>query len=430
MPQKKQGLKDIRTSLLSRGFALAKAAVHARRLNQIEPLIQELGKLKGSAMKVGQILSLYGEHFWPKEITDLLKILQQNSAALEWSAIETVLSEELGSEKLLQLEVDEIPLASASIGQVHRARIKSTGELIVLKVQYPGVDRAIQSDLKLLKFVLTMADLIPKGPRFDQIFSEIREMLEQEADYTRELRFLETFHDLLKDDSRYVIPKPIGDYSTRRVLAMEFVSGVRADSAEVQELDQDRRNQLGLSFFDLYLRELLEIRLMQTDPHLGNYTIQIDADGGADKLVLFDFGAVREVPLVFLNNYMRLIDGGIHGNDRKVEQAGRQLKLLLPEDSLELVMEFTALCYALIEPFDGLYDWGESDLPKRLARQAGHMITSYKLRAPPRELVFLDRKLGGVFIFLSVLKCKMDSRELLLSRLTTALQLDGQAVLD
>ena len=190
MPQKKE-LKDIRTSLLTRGLSLAKASLKAGRLtaaqmlskndsnrpawlNQVEYLIHEIGQLKGTAMKVGQTLSIYGEHLLPPELNELIKKLQQDSPPLTWSSIEKVLLEELGSERLEGLEINQTSIASASIGQVYRARIRSSGHEVALKVQYPGVDLAVESDLKLLKFMLNMSDLVPRGPRMDQIFIEIQ----------------------------------------------------------------------------------------------------------------------------------------------------------------------------------------------------------------------------------------------------------------
>jgi len=413
MPQKKEALKTLRTSLLSRGFSLAKASLRPGRMNQIEAIVKELGQLKGSAMKVGQTLSMYGEHLLPKEVTEMLKTLQSNAAPLSWAPIAQVLQEELGAELLAELEVEPEALGAASIGQVHRARVKATGEELVLKVQYPGVSEAIASDLKLLKFFLNMSELVPRGPRFDQIFEEIKEMLAQEIDYTIERRFLDSFYDVLKSDKRYLLPKSFSRYSTRRVLAMEKVCGVRVDSPEVQALSLERRNALGLAYFDLYMRELLELRQVQTDPHLGNYLIRVD-ESGADQLVLFDFGAVRAVPKPFLKHYYMMMSGGVQRDPRLIEIGGRQFGLLQPEDKIDLVRDFCNLVILILEPFSsGVYDWGASDLPKRVAKQVSHIAFSYKLRAPPRELVFLDRKLGGAFMFLSGLKCVVDARPVL-----------------
>lgn len=434
MPQKKDKMKDIRTNLLTRGFALAKAGIRAGGLGlsglkgnmdpsqpawleKVEYLIKELGQLKGSAMKVGQTLSMYGEHLLPKEVNDLLKTLQQDSPALEWDAIRNVLKKELGENLLQELEFEEEAMACASIGQVHKAKVKDTGQILAIKIQYPGVDTAVETDLKLLKFILNVTEMVPRGPRFDQVFNEIREMFHQEVNYELERNFGERFHELLNEDPNYVVPKFHPRYCTRKILAMEFVEGVRADHETVQSLSQERRNRLGLLFLDLYLRELLDFQLMQTDPHFGNYMIQVDLNGENDRLVLLDFGAARGVPDDFLSSYRMLIEGGLMGDARVIEKGGRQLGLLLADDPMALIDDYVKLCNLITEPFHGIYDWGASDLPKRTATAVASIAGSYKLRAPPRELVFLDRKLGGVFIFLSGLKCKVDARENVLGAL-------------
>ena len=428
MPQKKETLKSIRTNLLTRGLSLARVSLkagslaaaqvftkpgeanHGAWMGQIETLVTQLGELKGTAMKVGQTLSMYGEHLLPKEVNDLLKKLQQNSPPLEWDAIFPVLEAELGPEKLARLEIEPRAIAAASIGQVHRARIKATGEEVAIKIQYAGIASAVDTDLKLLKFMLNLSDLVPRGPRFDQIFLEIREMFLQEIDYRQELAFGQKFGDLLKDDPRFRVPRFFPEFSTGKVITSEFMNGHRADAPVVQALPQARRNRLGEAFFDLYLSELFKYRLMQTDPHLGNYMIEIDPAGQADRLILFDFGAVRTVPDDFLVNYRLMVEGGIHQDMARIEMGARALGLLRPEDAPGLVESYIKLCCLLTEPFqNGVYDWGQSDLPKRVTQDVAK-IAGYKIRAPPRELVFLDRKLGGVFVFLSVIGCVMDLR--------------------
>lgn len=425
MPQKKDSSSGLSTNLFTRGLSLAKASLRAGRfaagggLANVEVLVKELGRLKGSAMKVGQTLSLYGESLFPKEVNDILKNLQTQAQPLSWSAMRAALLNELGEERVAELDIEQTPVAAASIGQVYRAKIRATGETIALKVQYPGVEEAIDSDMKLLKVILALPGIFPGGLRLEHLLAEIRDMFMQEIDYTFEIRFVDKFREELQSDSRYLVPKTYPRYSSRRVLATEYMHGVRADDAQIQNLTLERRNRLGEAYFDLYLRELLDFKIVQTDPHLGNYLIQIDPHGENDRLVLFDFGAMREAPEPFLVHYQNLMLGGVTRDARLVEKGGRGLGLLQPEDTLALVNDYVELCYLLCEPFatSEAYDWGVSDLPKRVAAKVTHVAFSYKLRAPPREIVFLDRKLGGVFIFLSVLKCRWNGRAHVLNAL-------------
>jgi predicted unusual protein kinase regulating ubiquinone biosynthesis (AarF/ABC1/UbiB family) len=426
-------LTNIRSNWLSRGVSLAKAGVRAggmataqwfsddpdvikkNLLKHVHSLAKEMGQLKGSAMKVGQLLSTYGENFLPKEVNDVLKTLQQQSPPLAWKKVSALLKKELGK-KLEDLEIDPDSWAAASIGQVHRGVLKATGAPLVVKIQYPGVKDAIDTDLKFFKVLLTMSRFIPRSPRLDQIFDEVREMLYQEMDYSKELAFTKKFTSLLADDPRFVIAKPFEGYCTDRLIVSSFEDGFVADEEAVQSLPQERRDAIGAAFLELYFRELLEFRLMQTDPHLGNYRIRLRQDG-EDQLVLFDFGAVREIPADFQHSYRYLMEGVLAEDPKLIGKGGRAIGLLQPDDTPELVEKYCELCLLIGEPFSKAhsknYDWGSSDLPKRVASKGSELVFGFKPRTPPRELVFLDRKLGGVFVFLSVLKSRLDARPIL-----------------
>ena len=446
---KREELKNIKSKLFSRGLTLAKwglkASAYAAQqaitqspisnkflIEQMEFLRKDLGELKGSLMKAGQLLSMYGEHFLPKEANDFLKELQSSSAPLAWPKIKQQLEKELTKEKLAELEIDTKSFASASLGQVHIATRKSDGKKLAVKIQYPGVDKAIDNDLKILKTILKMGKLLPKTEGLDPLWEEIRLMLHQEVDYRKEAQFTDEFYERLKDDNRYVVPKVFHEYSSERILTTEFIEGVSVDDPQVLALPIERRNKLGASYLDLYFRELLEFEAVQTDPHLGNYRIQIDANGN-DRLVLLDFGAVRCVPKPFLTAYLKLIRGAFVRDPAIVIEGGLDLQFLLPDDPIELLESYVDLCFLITEPFakpewktvpsewqtaNGDYDWAGSDLPKRVAKKGADMIFKFKLRAPPKELIFLDRKLGGAFVFLSVLNCKLNGRPILERRLS------------
>jgi len=457
MPVKttKEKLSKIKSGAFSRGLALARVSVsagaraashavgtifasetqktesfRAMLLAQMEFLTKELGQLKGSLMKVGQLISLYGEHFLPPEVNAVLKSLQNQSPPLEWNAIEKVIRRQLSQERLNELEIDPEPIASASLGQVHRAKRKSDGKWLAMKIQYPGVDQAIESDLKALRSILSVSKLIPKGPRYDELFKEVRYMLYQEVDYQRELEITQEFYKWLSDDPRYIVPEVIPEYSTKRILTTSLEEGVPVDSPEVKGLSQERRNALGVAFIQLYFREVFEFSAVQTDPHFGNYRVRLGEDGEADRLILFDFGAVRKLSKTFGDSYRQMVRGSFYHDSDLISEAASKLGFLRLEDTPEQRAHFMELCFLILEPFyipgsaiapadlppelyntDGHYLWSKSDLPKRVAKKGAEFILAFRLRTPPREVVFLDRKLGGVFIFLSVLDVRTDIRE-------------------
>ncbi|MCX6131853.1 MAG: AarF/ABC1/UbiB kinase family protein, partial [Proteobacteria bacterium] len=362
---------------------------------QAKLLSQELGKLKGSLMKMGQILALYGEHFLPEEVVNSLKTLNEQSTPIAWPEIEKLLRRRLGQELLAELEIDKNPLAAASLGQVHRAKIKASGELICLKIQYPGVDRAIDTDIKVLRSILSMFKFIPsQSEGYEQLFQEIKSMLHQELDYERELKFTEKARILLQDQSEFIIPRCYPRYSTKRILATSFEAGHSLDSSEVQQLSQERRTHLGMSFSRLFIQELFSFRMMQTDPHFGNYKIRLH-DDGKDQLILLDWGAVRTFDSEFINKYQLMLDGALSLNREMMLEGGLAVGFLRADDSLNLQNSFIEITSRAVEPWlppadprvpaalvdaKGNYLWAESDLPSRITQMATRYALSFKMR--------------------------------------------------
>ncbi len=396
--------------------------------SQAKLLAKELGNLKGSLMKVGQMLALYGEHFLPEEVVKSLKTLNEQSPTVAWEEIHKILKKRLGTDILDELEIDPVPLAAASMGQVHRATIKATGEAICLKVQYPGVDKAIDTDIKALRSILGMFKIIPtQSEGYEQLFQEIRMMLRQELDYDREFQFTENARELLKDQKQFIIPRCYERYSAKRVLATSYEPGFNLDSAEVQGISQERKNRLGIAFSWLFVQELFHLRMMQTDPHFGNYKVRLH-ESGEDQLVLLDWGAVRKFKEDFIDNYRDMLEGSLTEDRPKVIEAGLKIGFLRPEDNEHLRSSFAEICSMAAEPWlppadarvparlvdgKGCYLWAKSDLPSRITQLATRYALSFKMRPPPREVLFLDRKIGGVFIILKILDARFEGHKYL-----------------
>ncbi len=460
-------LKKIRTGLMSRGLSLTKLAVQsgahiavsgikgaftdsAGRDLQLKTLMnvqarlltKELSHLKGSLMKVGQMLALYGEHFLPEQVVEQLKVLNESSITVHWNEIQKLLAQRLPAERLAELEIDPRPLAAASMGQVHKATIKSTGEEVAIKIQYPGVDDAIDSDVKALRSILGLLKLMPaNSSAFEELFEEIRGMLHQELDYKKELGFTEEARLLLATDDRFVIPRTYSLYSSDKLLTTSFERGVNIDSPEVQALSQERRTALAVAFCQLFMRELFEFKMMQTDPHFGNFKVRIaESEAERDRIVLLDWGAVRRFDEAFLNTYRRMIYGALTMNEKLVLEAAFAIGFLNPDAPAKLLASFCEICFMAVEPWlpptdprvptqlvdrNGCYIWSKSDLPSRIAQLATKYALSFKVRAPPREVLFLDRKIGGIFILMKVLDARFQGHKLLVDFLK-----ETQAALD
>ncbi len=398
---------------------------------QAQVLADELGQLKGSVMKAGQMLSLYAQYFLPPEAVEVLSTLQDDTAAVDWKFVSPVLESMLGKDRLAELDIDERPLAAASLGQAHRARRKRDGLELVVKIQYPGVAESIDSDIKTLTRLFMLSRLTPKGLDVRPIFAELREMLQQEVDYVAERRFTEDFGKRLAKDSRFVVPQVLAEYSGARVLTTTFEAGVSGRHRSVQALSQARRDRLGENFMELFLTEFFDWGMVQTDPHFGNYRIRPD-EHGRDRIVLLDFGATKHFDKRFIKSYARIVRGGIDRDGGLIERGATEIGLMQAKFPRSVLDAFDELCETIVEPFTdpkegriperllnakNEYLWGRSDLPMRATQAGARNALSVYFRVPPREIVFLHRRLAGVFVMLAQLQTEFSARDLVLKAL-------------
>ncbi|BFN15194.1 MULTISPECIES: ABC1 kinase family protein [Marinobacter] len=399
--------------------------------SQARFLVDELGRLKGSVVKIGQVMALYGEHFLPEEVTEALHTLEDQTTSLEWPAIERVLKAELGESRLSELDIDPEPIGAASLGQVHRAVRRSDGLELVLKVQYPGVADAVDSDLNAVAHLLKVARLVSFGPEFNDWLEEVREMMHREVDYRLEARTTEKFRQMLSHDPRFVVPRVLAEFSTDHVIASTYEHGHSVSSVAVRELPLERRSALGQAALELFFRELFEWGEIQTDPNFGNYRIRIAGEQGGDsetdRIVLLDFGAVQSYSSDFLKPVIQMIRASYEEDLEQVVEGGIKLRFMSRDWPAEVLDKFGKVCMSVLEPLakdrsqwpdyavnsHGQYRWKQSDLPSRVAKQAARSAISRYFRVPPKEFVFLNRKLIGVYTFIAVLHSEFNGEDLL-----------------
>lgn len=390
--------------------------------------VREVGQLKGSLMKAGQMVAMYGEQFLPKEATELLRSLQSDAPPVAFDSVKAVMDADLPAERMAQIVIDPKPCGTASLGQVHKA-VLPDGSLVAMKVQYPGIKEALDADLKALRRLLSLMRVIARGETVDGLFAEVRTVLHDELDYVRERQMTDFFGEVLADDPRFVVPTTYAAYSSARVLTTRFEVGLDPEGPEVAALSQERRNALGLAFFELYLKELFVWHRVQTDPHFGNFRIRLgDGASSPDQIVVLDFGAVRDVSPTYLRTYRRLMLACLNDDRQAVLDMGLELGLLRPNDAPVAEQLFFDMARLIAEPFsspntpgrnhslfdaDGAYNFGESDLPRRVATKVTELGRAVGIRASPPESLFLDRKLAGVFLFLAQLKANVNGEKLL-----------------
>lgn len=391
-------------------------------------IVNELGKLKGSVVKIGQVMAIYGEHVLPPEITDALRMLEEQTMAVDWLSLEPYIREQLGS-VYDDLDIDPVPIGAASLGQVHKARIRSSNELICLKVQYPGVAESIDTDLASVAMLLKIAKVVTLGVDFDAWLDEIRSMLKQEVDYELEAKTTSEFKQRLVDHPVFVVPTIYPRYCTKRILAASFEEGTVVTDEKVAALPQSVKNQLGHAFLDLFFKEIYVWETLQTDPNFGNYRIQFDEAGTElTRIVLLDFGAVQQYPASFLDPLKSMMAGALGHQLQETIDGAIGLGIMSEKFPPEVLNEFAELCFKIIEPLNfvpddleqgqlnekGDYRWSQANLPKRIGKQAAKAAFSQYFAIPPKEFTFLSRKLLGVFAFISALDAEFNGQDLLM----------------
>lgn len=389
-----------------------------------QALVNELGQLKGSIMKAGQMLSLYGQYFLPPEAIDVLSTLQDSSQPVAWPVVEAQLRDVLG-EKVNELDIDPDPIGAASLGQAHLATVRATGEKVVVKIQYPGVANAIDSDIRTLSRLLITARLAPKALDLTPVFTEVREMLERECDYDQERVFTQTFGQRLASDERFIVPQVHERFCGPRVLTTSYEPGLSVRDGAVQQISQQRRNRLGTAFVDLFLTEFFQWHMVQTDPHFGNYRIRLGeaADGSQDRIVLLDFGATRPFENSFVKSYTKIVRGALEGDTDHTIEGTLDIKLLGPQTPRTVLENFASLAELIVEPFRdvrdprvperlrggaGGYLFGQSDIGTRVSQKAALSAMSVHFQIPPREIVFLHRRMTGVLVTLAALHTELN----------------------
>lgn len=388
----------------NRDMSSLKETLHGAFKGNLDQIVDELDLMKGSLMKAGQMLSLFGGSFLPDELKAVLKKLENKSSYLEWDEIK----KQLPPEWTEALSIEEEPLASASLGQVHMVEIE--GAKYCMKIQYRGVRKAINNDIRALKMLLKLFKFVPKEVDLQSAFSEIKSMLILETDYLKEAENTKDFKKLLEGEELYRVPSVCDRYSNEVVLTTEFLDGHSLHDLDSLDLSQAEKNGLGRSFMRLFFLELFIFEKIQTDAHFGNYLILKEE---SPRWGLLDFGATKEPSPNFIKNYQRLILAlrkldRVEFLDTVFEMGYLSEK---KESDLDLFWEYANIVGAPFQEKE--FEWGRNNISDQIFEYVPKLIRSISVGNPPSDTIFLDRKLGGVYFVLQKLDAKFDLNEVL-----------------
>lgn len=415
-----------RIGLLTGEFALSGAAETVKRafgagasednvfLNPVgaERLARRLARMRGAAMKIGQMISLFDEEILPKEFAEAMAILRDAADTMPESQVRASLVTAYGQHWWKEFDsFDFEPIAAASIGQVHTGTTHD-GKELAIKIQYPGVAESIESDVRNLATALKAGRILPVGLDIDGIVNEAQRQLEQEADYLAEADYLRRYRERLGDDPRYRIPEICERLCTPRVLAMERLFGVPLEDLAGADHSQEERDEMGAALVELLFRELFEFGLMQTDPNFSNYLL-VKEEG---KLGLLDFGSTSVIPRKLADRYRALFEGLIDRDRERIANAIEQIGFLKADDKPSIRERLIDLFLVVFEPLshDGPFDFTEANIISRTQEMGMELAFKHGyMRAPPAETMFLHRKLDGTLLLCTRIKARVDVKRIL-----------------
>jgi len=373
-------------------------------------LTKQLSNMRGAAMKLGQMISMDSGDFLPKELADILARLRASAQHMPAAQLAKVLKSEWGPDWMNRFEHFQTrPIAAASIGQVHRA-ILPNGDDVAIKVQYPGVRESIDSDVKNVASLLRMTGLVPESMDVKPIIEEGRRQLHQEADYLREAQYLCRFGNLLSEDEDFQVPEFYEDLSTDKILAMSYIESRPIE--EMMDAPQEVRNRIVRNLMSLTLRELFEFKLMQTDPNFANYKYNEETG----QLVLLDFGASRQITDALSNEYRILMEICLSGDVDNIMTHISEMGLIpaqMSDEPRAVIQDMIAMSIAPLG-LDEVFDFGRNKMALELRDRGMEIAGNRELwHVPPPETVFLQRKLGGMYMLATRLGAQINVAQLI-----------------
>jgi len=373
-------------------------------------IVETLGEMKGAAMKVGQMLSLH-DGMLPPEVAEVLRGLQKEAPRVPAEVMGFEIEGALENYDELFESLDLEAFAAASIGQVHRGRLRD-GRDVAVKIQYPLIDHIVKADLKNLKTLLRALIALVAEVEFDPIWAELRDRLLEEIDYTHEAENIRRMAELHADVPEIVIPTVVEEATTRNVLTMEYVGGVPPSEACSDRFDQDLKDRWGIVLVEFVLRGLLHHRFLHADPNLANFAFLEDG-----RVIVYDFGCVKRVPVPLASSYGEIFVAAAKGRGSAMPDILQRMGFhmndgsALPSEVIDPYVEMFGEILRASPP----YTFGDDeDLYRRifdLGMRNWQRSTDMQF---PEDAIFVDRALGGHFGNLSRLRATGPWRDLVL----------------
>jgi predicted unusual protein kinase regulating ubiquinone biosynthesis (AarF/ABC1/UbiB family) len=368
-----------------------------KRLKKAENMVRNaariastLGEMKGAAMKVGQMLSLH-EGLLPKEVAAVLSVLQNEAPSVSFEVMEVALRRELDNFDELFESIEVEAFAAASIGQVHRGVLRDGREVAVVL---------------LGNLVGLFTDI-----NFEPIWMEVKERLIEELDYLQEADNIRRTAAMHADIPKIIVPEVVAEATTQRVLTMEFVEGIPSSAAAADRYPQDLKDQWGVTLFEFTLRGLFKHRFLHADPNFANFAFREDG-----TVIVYDYGCMKQVPDNIATGYARLMNALMKRHKSAIPRLLQEMGVYKDGG--------TPLSRTATDPYVDLmqdivrasppYTFGDDDKIYQALFDLG--MSNWQEASDirfPRDMVFIDRTLGGLFGNLGTLGATGPWRKLL-----------------
>ncbi|MEM7298301.1 MAG: AarF/ABC1/UbiB kinase family protein [Bacteroidota bacterium] len=374
-----------------------------------EDIYDSLSELKGSALKMAQLLSM-DQNVLPKAYSDKFAMAQYSAPPLSYPLVKKTFKENLGKEpgEIFQTFSKNASNA-ASMGQVHRA--EKDGQNLAVKVQYPGVAESIKSDLKLAKpFALKLMNV--KGKEVEPYMKEVENKLLEEADYGLELQQSMDFARKCEKLEGVFFPTYFPELSAPQILTMSWLDGEPIGAWMKREQKQEDRNKLGQILWDFYMYQMHVLKMMHADPHPGNFIID-----SKNQLGVIDFGCIKHIPQDFYDSYFELSDHSVLSDEKRVDTLFNRLEIIRPSDpekDVEIVTQmFTELIRLLSRPFNqGVFDFSDEAFFEEIYLKGDQIAKDPEMNRlqarGSRHFIYFNRTFFGLYNILHALRAKVN----------------------
>ena len=374
--------------------------------NNAEDIYGGLKQLKGSALKVAQMLSME-KNLLPRAYVEKFSLAQFSVPPLSSALVVKTFKKYFGkTPEIIFDEFDVNSVNAASIGQVHKA--KKNGKALAVKIQYPGVADSIKSDLALVKpIALRMFNIKPKGA--EKYFKEVEDKLTEETDYCLEIEQSQEIAKACANIPNILFPKYYTHLSSNRILTMDFMNGVHLSEFTNKNKDSKKSNQLGQALWDFYMHQIHNLRKVHADPHPGNFLINDEA-----QLIALDFGCMKTIPNDFYIPYFELADKSIMDNPKLFTEKLYELEILTAVDSHEETSFFKEMFHELLSvftlPFQSkVFDFSDPEFFGKIGDIAERYSQNTELRKlnntrGSKHFIYMNRTFFGLYNLMFDLK--------------------------